>query len=82
MKFCDETWQKMSQKTKDQLRDTAQNIFHLLEQFLKLKKTHCMNVLILKNSIGDIISPNCGEFQLHFYKILSDPDEKSKILQT
>ena len=56
MKFCVETWQKMSQKTKDQLTDTAQNFFHLLEQFVKLKKTHCMNVLILENSIQDIIS--------------------------
>ena len=35
MKFCVETWQKMSQKTKDQLTDTAQNFFHLLEQFVK-----------------------------------------------
>ena len=80
MKFCVETWQKMSQKTKDQLTDTAQNFFHLLEQFVKLKKTHCMNVLILENSIQDIISPNCREFQLYFYKNLFDPDEKSKIL--
>ena len=27
MKFCVETWQKMSQKTKDQLTDTAQIFF-------------------------------------------------------
>ena len=80
MKFCVETWQKMSQKTKDQLTDTAQNFFHLLEQFAKLKKTHCMNVLILENIIQDLISPNCGEFQLYFYKNLFDPDERSKIL--
>ena len=80
MKFCVETWQKMSQKTKDQLTDTAQNFFHLLEQFAKLKETHCMNVLILENSIQDLIIPNCGEFQLCFYKNLFDPDEKSKIL--
>ena len=80
MKFCVETWHKMSQKTKDQLTDTAQNIFHLLEQFAKLKKTHRMNVLILENGIEDIISPNCGEFQLYFYKNLFDPDKKSKIL--
>ena len=39
-----------------------------------------MNVLILENSIQDIISPNCGEFQLYFYKNLFDIDEKSKIL--
>ena len=80
MKFYVETWQKKSQKSKDQLTDTAQNFFHLLEQFAKLKKTHCMNVLILENSIQDIISSNCGEFQLYFYKNLFDPDEKSKIL--
>ena len=80
MKFCAQTWQKMSQKTKDQLTDTGQNFFHLLEQFAKLKKTHCMNVLILENIIQDLISPNCGEFQLYFYKNLFDPDERSKIL--
>ena len=80
MKFCVETWQKMSQKTKDQLTDTAQNFFDLLEQFAKLKKTHCMNVLILENIIQDLISPNCGEFQLYFYKNLFDPNERSKIL--
>ena len=80
MKFCVETWQKMSQKTKDQLTDTAQKSFHLLEQFAKLKKTHCMNILILENQVQDLVSPNCGQFQLYFYKNLFDPDGKSKIL--
>ena len=54
----------MSQKTKGQLTDTAQNFFHILEQFAKLKKTHCNNILILKNQIQDLVSPNCGQFQL------------------
>ena len=67
-------------KTKDQLTDTAEKFFHLLEQFAELKKTHCMIVLILENSIQDTISPNWGEFQLYFYKNLFDPDEKSKVL--
>ena len=80
MKFCVERWQKMSYKIKDQLTDTAQNFFHLLEQFAKLKKTHCMNISILENQIQDLVSPNCGQFQLYFYKNLFDPDEKSKIL--
>ena len=80
MKFCVETWQKMSHKTKDQLTDTAQNFFHLLEQFAKLKKTHCMNILILENQIQDLVSPNCGQFQIYFYKSLFDPNKKSKIL--
>ena len=79
MKFCVETWQKMPQKANDQLTDTAQNFFHLLEQFPKLKKTHCMNLLILENDIQDLICPNCREFQLYFYKNLFDPDERSKI---
>ena len=39
-----------------------------------------MNVLILENSIQDVTSPNCREFQLYFYRNLFDPDEKSKIL--
>ena len=80
MKFCVETGQKMSNKTKDQLTDTAQNFFHLLEQFAKLKKTHCMNILILENEIQDLVSPDCGQFQLYFYKSLLKKKEKSKIL--
>ena len=80
MKFCVETWQKMSQKIKDQLTDTAQIFFHLLEQFAKLKKTHCMNLLILENTIQNLTTSTCGLFQLYFYKNLFDPDEKSKIL--
>ena len=39
-----------------------------------------MNILILENQIQDLVSPNCGEFQLYFYKNLFDPDEKSKML--
>ena len=31
MKFCVETWQKMSHKVKEQLTDTTQIIFYLLE---------------------------------------------------
>ena len=47
---------------------------------MKLKKIHSMNILILENEIQDLVSPNCGQFQLYFYKSLFDPDEKSKIL--
>ena len=67
-------------KKKDQLTDTAQNFFYLLEQFTKLKKTHCMNILILENQTQDLTSSNCGQFQLYFYKNLFDPDEKSKTI--
>ena len=80
MKFCVETWQKMLHKVKEQLTDTAQNFFHLLEQFAKLKKTECMNILISENNVESITGSSCGEFQLYFYKNLFDPDKKSKIL--
>ena len=69
----------MSHKTKDQLTDVAQNFFYSLEQFAKLKNTHCMNLLILENQIQTLVSPNCGQFQLYFYKNLFDSDEQSKI---
>ena len=71
---------KKSHKRKDQLADTAQHFFHLLEQFAKLKKTHCMNILILENQLQDLTSSTCGHFQLYCYKNLLDPDEKCKII--
>ena len=80
MKFCVEAWKNMSHKVKEQLTNTAQNFFHLLEQFAKLKKTECMNILILENNVESITGSSCGEFQLYVSKNLFDPDEKSKIL--
>ena len=62
MKFCVQTWQKMSHKVKEQLTDTAQIFFHLLEQFAKLKKTECMNILILENNVEDLFGSTCGLF--------------------
>ena len=80
MKFCVVTWQKMPQKTKSQLTETAQNLFHLMEQFAKLKKSQCMNIIILENNVQDLLTSDCGPFQLYFCKNLFDPDERSKIL--
>ena len=57
MKFCVETWEKMQQKTKTQLTDTAQNLFHLLEQFAELKNSYCINILILENTVQSLTSP-------------------------
>ena len=81
MKFCGKTWHKMSQKTKSQLTETAQNLFHLLEQFTKLKQSQCMNSLILENRVQNLLTSDCGPFQLYFCKNLFDPDEQSKIVQ-
>ena len=66
MKFCVETWQKNPHKIKEQLADTTHNIFHLFEQFAKLKKTDWMNI------VQNIVSSTCGEFHLYFYKNLFD----------
>ena len=38
MKFCVETWQKMPQKRKDQLTETAQNVFIYLNSLQNSKK--------------------------------------------
>ena len=38
------------------------NFSHLLEQFAKLKKTECMNILILENNVESITGSSCGEF--------------------
>ena len=70
----------MSQKTKSQLTETAQNLFHLMEQFAKLKNSQCMNIIILENRVQDLLTSDCSPFQLYFYKNLFDPEEKSKIL--
>ena len=70
----------MSQKTKSQLTETAQNLFHLMEQFAKLKNSQCMNIIILENRVQDLLTTDCGPFQLYFYKNLFDTEEKRKIL--
>ena len=80
MKFRVQIWQKKSHKVKEQLTDTAQNFFHLLEQFAKLKKSECMNILILENNVEELLRSTCRLFHLYFYKNLFDLDEKSKIL--
>ena len=70
----------MTHTKKEQLTETAQNFFHLLQQFAKLKKTNDMSILILEQPVQNLTSSNCGIFQLYFYKNLFDPDEKSKII--
>ena len=81
MKFWVNTWQKMSQKTKSQLTETAQNFFHFLKQFAKLKQSQCMNILILENRVQNLLTSDCGPFQLYFYKNLFDPYKQSKTVQ-
>ena len=68
MKFSVTTWENMPHTKKEQNIETAQNVFHLLQQFAKLKKTNDMNILILEQPVQDLTSSNCGIFQLYFYK--------------
>ena len=79
MKLFVDSWENMTHTKKEQLAETAQNFFHLLQQFPKLKKTNEMSILILENPIQDLTSSICGIFQLYFYKDLFDPDKKSKV---
>ena len=69
MKFFVETWQKVLHKVKEQ------QILHKIFLFIaKLKKTECMNILILENNVESITGSSCGEFQIYFYKSLFDLD--------
>ena len=80
MKSCVWMWQKLDQKAKSQLTETAQKKFHLLEQFAKLKESNCMNIIILENTIQEIETSTCGQLQLYLYKSLFDPGNKSNII--
>ena len=77
MKFSVEN---MPHTKKEQLTETVQNIFHLLQQFVKLKKTNDISILILERAVQNLTWSNCGIFQLYFYKNLFNQDEKSKII--
>ena len=70
----------MPHTKKEQLTKMAQNFFHLLQQFAKLKKSNDMNILILEQPVQDLASSNRGIFQLYFYKNLFNPNEKVKLL--
>ena len=51
MKFSTNTWENLVYQKKEQLTEVAQNFFHLLTQFAKLKKTNTMNILIVENDL-------------------------------
>ena len=72
--------EKLPHTKKEQLTDTAQNLFHLLAQFAKLKRTNDMNILIVEHLVQELASSTCGLFQLYFYKNVFNPEEKSKII--
>ena len=62
MKFSINVWEKLPHTKKEQLTDTAQNFFHLLVQFAKLKMANDMNILIVEHPIQKLTSSTCGLF--------------------
>ena len=80
MKFSINVWEKLPHTKKEQLTDTAQNFFHLLVQFAKLKRTNDINILIVDHPVQESTSSTWGLFQLYFYKKILDLEEKSKII--
>ena len=80
MKFSTNNWEKLVHTKKKQLTDTAQNAFHLLNEFSKLKRTNEMNILIVEHPVQEITDSSCGLFELYFYRNIFDPDEKVKLL--
>ena len=80
MTFDTSVWEKLPHSIKEQLNETAQNFFHLLHQFAKLKKSSKMSIVIVENNLQELTSGTCGIFQLYFYKNLFDPSIQSKII--
>ena len=78
MKFSINVWEKLPHTKKEQLTGTAQNFFHLLAKFAKLKRTNNMNILIVEHPVQELTSMACGLFEL--YKNIFGPQEKSKII--
>ena len=66
MKFSTNNWEKLVHTKKEQLTDATQNLFNLLKEFSKLKRTNEMNILIVEHPVQEIIHSSCGLFQLNF----------------
>ena len=66
MKFSINVWEKLPHTKKEQLTDTAQNFFHLLVQFAKLKRANDMNILIVEHLIQELTSSTCGFISIIF----------------
>ena len=77
--FSINVWGKLLHTKKEQLTETAQNFFHLLAQFARLKRTKDMNILTVKHPVLELTPSTCGLSQLYFYKNIFNSQEKSKI---
>ena len=79
--FSIESYKKITEKSLDNLTNTAKDFFHLLSEFGKLKKQKKeMKVILLDDQFQELAIDTYGIFQLYFYKNLFDPVRDSKII--
>ena len=66
--------------SRSQLKTTAQDFFHTLNEFAKVHKRKVVDVFMVDDCLQDLESDTCGIFQLHFCTKLFLPKEDSKIV--
>ena len=77
--FFHESYQKMKEKSRQNLTDTAKDFFYLLSEFGKLKKKE-IKIVLLDDQLQELTTDTCEIFQLYFYKNLFEPEVGSKII--
>ena len=65
---------------RSQLTTTAQDFFHTLNEFAKVRKRKVVDVFTVDDCLQDLESETCGIYQLYFYTNLFLPKEDSKIV--
>ena len=81
MSFSIKSYEKIKEKSLDNLTNTAKDFFHLLSEFGKLKKQKKeTKIILLDDQRQELTADTCGIFQLYFHKNLFDPVRDSKII--
>ena len=81
--FSIESYNKIKETSRlENLINTAEDFFHLLSEFAKLKKKQKkkMKIIPLDDQLQQLATNTCGIFQLYFCKNLFDPARNSKII--
>ena len=79
--FSIKSYEKIKEKSLDDLTNTAKDFFHLLFEFGKIKKQKKeMKFILLDDQFQELTADTRGIFQLYFYKNLFDPVRDSKII--
>ena len=79
--FSIKHYEKIKEKSLDNLTNTAKDFFHLLSEFGKLKKQKIeTKIILLDDQRQELTRDTCGIFQLYFHKNLFDPVRDSKII--